>query len=155
MLIAASFALAAFGAAGQSTDAANQHAEASAAAKATKAEDFAAKHKGMQDASKSSASSTGPSSEASKYKPSGKETMETIQSDQGYKGRKPVDKNAKATAPMKDVRKMTPEERAEPRKEVVKESKPDTNASVSPRRLILGKRVVICAAALELPTSCK
>ena len=61
------FAFAAFGATGQSADGANQDVEAKAAVKAKKAEDLAAKQKAMQDASKSSASSTGskPSSEAS------------------------------------------------------------------------------------------
>jgi hypothetical protein len=125
-LIAASFALAASGASGQSSEATKQDADAKAAAKAKKAEDFAAKHKALQDASKSSASSAGtkPSSEASRYKPSGKETVETMQSNQTFKGSKPVDKNAKATAPVKDVRQMTPEERAQRRQEIAKEAKP-------------------------------
>jgi hypothetical protein len=125
-LIAASFALAASGASCQSSEAAKQDADAKAAAKAKKAEDFAAKHKALQDASKSSASSAGtkPSSEASRYKPSGKETVETMQSNQTFKGSKPVDKNAKATAPVKDVRQMTPEERAQRRQEIAKEAKP-------------------------------
>ena len=120
------FAFAAFGATGQSADGANQDVEAKAAVKAKKAEDLAAKQKAMQDASKSSASSTGskPSSEASKYNPSGKDTMNTMQSNQTFKGSKPVDKNAKATAPVKDVKQMTPEERAERRNELTKEMKP-------------------------------
>ena len=91
-----------------------------------KADDFAAKEKALQDASKSSASSSGtpPATEASKYKPSGKDTMNTMQSNQTFKGSKPVDKNAKAQAPVKDVKQMTPEERAERRKEIAKEAKP-------------------------------
>jgi hypothetical protein len=36
----------------------------------------------------------------------------------------PVDKNAPASAPMKSISKMTPEERAQLRKDVVKDSKP-------------------------------
>jgi hypothetical protein len=125
-LIAGCFALAASGVSGQSSDAAKLEADAKAAAKAKQAEDFAAKQKALQDASKSSASSAGtkPSSEAKKYKPSGKDTVETMQSNQSFKGSKPVDKNAKATAPVKDVKQMTPEERAQRRQEIAKEAKP-------------------------------
>jgi len=121
-LIAGCFALAASGVSGQSNDAAKVEADA----KAKQAEDFAAKQKAMQDASKSSASSAGtkPSSEAKRYKPSGKDTVETMQSNQSFKGSKPVDKNAKATAPVKDVKQMTPEERAQRRQEIAKEAKP-------------------------------
>ena len=36
----------------------------------------------------------------------------------------PIDKNAPASAPMKSISKMTPEERAQLRKDVVKDSKP-------------------------------
>jgi len=125
ILAAASFALAASGASGQSSEAAKQDADDKAAAQAKK-EDFAAKQKAMQEASKSSASSAGtkPSSEAKRYKPSGKDTVETMQSNQSFKGSKPVDKNAKATAPVKDVKQMTPEERAKRRDEIAKEAKP-------------------------------
>jgi hypothetical protein len=100
--------------------------DAAKAAKAKKAEDFAAKQKALQDASKSSASGAPPppSSEAQKFKPSGKEMAGQMQSNQSFKGSKPVDKSAKAQAPTKDVRQMTPEERAQRRAEIVKEAKP-------------------------------
>jgi hypothetical protein len=80
------------------------------------------------DAAKAKKDSTPPTSgqpaEAKKYKPSGKETMDTMLSNQTFKGSKPVDKNAKAQAPVKDLKQMTPEERAERRKEIAKEAKP-------------------------------
>jgi hypothetical protein len=41
-----------------------------------------------------------------------------------FSGSKPVDKNAKAVAPIKSLSKMTSEERAELRREVLKEAKP-------------------------------
>jgi hypothetical protein len=123
--VAATFSLSALGVLAQSTDAAK--ADAAKAEKAKKAEDFAAKEKAMQDASRSSASGTGatpPPAEAKKLKMSGKDAMESEMTLQKFKGSKPVDKNAKAQAPMKSISKMTPEERAELRKEVVKEAKP-------------------------------
>jgi hypothetical protein len=125
ILAAALLVLATFGAAAQSTDAGT--APAAGSTKDEKAKDFAAKHKALQDASKSSASGTGatpPATEAAKFKSSGKDMMNQMQSNQTFKGSKPVDKNAKATAPTKDVKTMTPEERAQRRKEIVQESKP-------------------------------
>ena len=101
-------------------------------------EHFAIKHEAMQYAYKSSASSTKA------------EQRRVIKA----KGEKVGDKNAKAPAPTKNVRQMTPEERAELSKKVMQESKPDTDASVSPRSIILKKRVLICADALELAKSC-
>jgi hypothetical protein len=71
-----------------------------------------------------SSSATKPSSEAAKYKPTGKETAETMQSNATFKGSKPVDKNAKATHPHKPVKEMTPEQRAQRRQEISKEAKP-------------------------------
>jgi len=41
-----------------------------------------------------------------------------------FSGSKSVDKNAKAVAPTKSLSKMTSEERAELRREVLKEAKP-------------------------------
>jgi len=125
ILIAALFVLASFGASAQSNEA--KSPDAASADKAKKAEDFAAKQKAMHEASKSSASGPSrspPTSEAAKFKPSGKEMANQMQSNQSFKGSKPVDKNAKATAPVKDVKTMTPEERAERRKEIAKEAKP-------------------------------
>jgi len=125
ILVTASFTLAAFGAVAQSTEA--SHSNAANANRAKAVEDFASKEKYLQDLSRSSASGSGatkPPSEASKFTPNGKEMAETMRSNQTFKGSKPVDKNAKATAPMKSISKMTPEERAQLRNEVVKEAKP-------------------------------
>jgi hypothetical protein len=108
-----------------STDAPTQ-TQKSGDAKAKKAEDFAAKHKAMQDASKSSASSTGtpPPSQSKKSNLSGKDSADMAMDVLQFKGSKPVDKNAKAQAPAKNIKEMTPEERAKRREEIVKESKP-------------------------------
>ena len=125
ILVTASFSLAAFGAVAQSTEAG--HSNAANANRAKAAEDFAVKEKFLQDLSRSSASGTGatkPATEAPKFTPSGKEMAETMRSNQTFKGSKPVDKNAKATAPMKSISKMTLEERAQLRKEVVEGAKP-------------------------------
>ena len=98
--------------------------------KAKKAADFAAKEKAMQDASRSSASGavgTPPVTEATPYnkdKNAGKAAADEAMGILSFKGSKPVDKNAKAVAPIKSLSKMTPEEREELRKEVVKEAKP-------------------------------
>jgi len=58
-----------------------------------------------------------------KSRPGGEAAMSSQMEMQKNKPSKPVDKNAKA-APRPDASKMTPEERAEYRKDVVKESKP-------------------------------
>jgi hypothetical protein len=98
--------------------------------KAKKAADFAAREKAMQDASRSSASgpvASPPVTEATPYnknKDKGKAAADEAADILTFKGSKPVDKNAKAQAPIKSLSKMTPEERAELRKEVVKEAKP-------------------------------
>jgi hypothetical protein len=98
--------------------------------RAKKAADFAAKEKAMQDMSRSSASGavgSVPSSEAVPYnkdKNAGKAAADEAMDILRFKGSKPVDKNAKPVAPMKSLSKMTPEERAELRREVVKEAKP-------------------------------
>ncbi len=127
LLVAAAFSLSSLGAIAQTTDASS--AEAAKAAKEQKKEDFAKKEKALQDASRSSASGPAslPPTEAKKMqntKDSGKAVVESMNKMQQFSGSKPVDKNAKATAPMKDLREMTPEERAQLRKEVVKEAKP-------------------------------
>ena len=98
--------------------------------KAKKAADFAAREKAMQDASRSSASgavASPPVTEAVPYnkdKNAGKAAADEAMGILSFKGSKPVDKNAKAQAPIKSLSKMTPEERAELRREVVKEAKP-------------------------------
>src|SRR4030095_7191793 len=118
---------------GQTTEppaAATDKADKAKSDKAKKAADFAAKEKAMQDMSRSSASGAVgsiPSSEAVPYnqdKNAGKAAADEAMDILSFKGSKPVNKNAKPTAPMKSVSKMTPEERAELRREVVKEAKP-------------------------------
>ena len=135
-LVLVAFSLHAFNAFAQSTEASPATVTPSDKAKkasdrAKKAADFAAQEKAMQDASRSSASgavASKPMTEATPYnnknKDMGKATIDEALGIQTFKGSKPVDKNAKAVAPMKSISKMTPEERAELRKEVVKESKP-------------------------------
>jgi len=59
-----------------------------------------------------------------KHKPSSEAAMQSQMELQKNKPSKPVDKNAKAAGPKPDASKMTPEERAAFRKDVVKESKP-------------------------------
>ena len=127
-LLFIAFSLNAYNAFGQATD---PSATAPAKSdKAKKAADFAAKEKAMQDMSRSSASGavgTPPATEAAPYnknKDKGKAAADQAADIQTFKGSKPVDKNAKAQAPIKSLSKMTPEERAELRKEVVKEAKP-------------------------------
>ena len=98
--------------------------------KANKAADFAAKEKAMQDMSRSSASGavgTVPAAEAMPYnknKDKGRAAIDQAADIQTFKGSKPVDKNAKAVAPMKSLSKMTPQERDALRREVAKEAKP-------------------------------
>ena len=58
-----------------------------------------------------------------KHRPGGKAGMDSMHANQQFKGSKPVDKNAKAP-PRPDASKMTPEERAAYRKDVVKDAKP-------------------------------
>jgi len=59
-----------------------------------------------------------------KYKPSSQAAMQSQMDLQKNKPSKAVDKNAKAAGPRPDASKMTPEERAAYRKDVVKEAKP-------------------------------
>lgn len=96
--------------------------------KAAQAADFAKKEKAMQDASRSSGGAMMPTptqaTGLNKNKDAGKEAAAAELSLQTHKGSAPVDKNAKAVAPIKNISKMTPEERAELRKEVVKDAKP-------------------------------
>jgi hypothetical protein len=134
-LVLVAFSLQAFNAFAQSTEASPATVTPSDKAKNTsdkakKAADFATQEKAMQEASRSSASgavASKPMTEATPYnknKDKGKAAADQASDIQTFKGSKPVDKNAKAVAPMKSLSKMTPEERAELRKEVVKESKP-------------------------------
>jgi len=94
-----------------------------------KAADFATKEKALQDASKSSAA--GPAPDAMKEgtrlnrnKDAGKGAFEGEMTLQRNKPSPKVDKNAKASDPIKSISKMTPEERAKLRADVVKEAKP-------------------------------
>jgi hypothetical protein len=98
--------------------------------KSKKAADFAAREKAMQDASRSSASgavASPPITQATPYnkdKNRGKDAADEAMGILSFKGSKPVDKNAKAVAPIKSLSKMTPEERDQLRREVAKEAKP-------------------------------
>ena len=98
--------------------------------KGTKAADFAAKEKAMQDLSRSSAAgavASVPVTEATPYnkdKNAGKAAADEAMGILSFKGSKPVDKNAKAVAPIKSISKMTIEEREEVWNEVAKEAKP-------------------------------
>ena len=127
-LLFIAFSLNAYNAFGQAAD---PSATAPAKSdKAKKAADFAAKEKAMQDMSRSSASgavASPPVTEATPYnknKNAGKAAIDEALGIQTFKGSKPVDKNAKAVAPMKSLSKMTPQERDELRREVAKEAKP-------------------------------
>ena len=51
-------------------------------------------------------------------------TMQKLSTPGGAMVDNPIDKKAPASAPMKSISKMTPEERAQLRKDVAKESKP-------------------------------
>ena len=127
-LLFIAFSLDAYDALGQTAE--PPSAPPAKADKAKRAADFAAKEKAMQDMSRSSASGavgSMPSTEATPYnknKNAGKAAIDEAMGIQTFKGSKPVDKNAKAVAPMKSLSKMTPEEREALRKEVVKEAKP-------------------------------
>jgi hypothetical protein len=59
-----------------------------------------------------------------KHRPGGHAGMQSQMDLQKNKPSKSVDKNAKAAEPRPDASKMTPEERAAFRKDVVKEAKP-------------------------------
>ena len=104
-------------------------ASAEDAPKNAKAADFATKEKMLQDASKSSAA--GPAPDAMKQgtgvnrnKDAGKGAFEGEMTLQRNKPSPKVDKNAKASDPIKSISKMTPQERAALRKEVVEGAKP-------------------------------
>jgi hypothetical protein len=104
-------------------------ATAQEAANSTKAADFAMKEKALQDASKSSAAgpvsgTVMPGTSVNRNKDAGKGAFESEMNLQKNKPSPKVDKNAKASAPMKSISKMTPEERAQLRADVVKEAKP-------------------------------
>ena len=59
-----------------------------------------------------------------KNKDAGKEAAAAELSMQIPHGSRPVDKDTKAVAPIKNISKMTPEERKELRESVVKDAKP-------------------------------
>ena len=124
VLLAATVSMAGAQVSAQST---STDADAAKAAKDKKKQDYAAKQKAMQDASKSSAS--GPMGGAStdtttpKSRPTGSSAMQSQMDMQANKPSKPVDKNAKG-APRPNASKMTQEERDAYRKDVVKDAKP-------------------------------
>ena len=97
-------------------------------AKTKKKEDFAAKERAMQEASKSSASGhvapTAEERQAAKNRPSAKSAMQQQMELEANEPSPKVDKNAKAAGPRPNASKMTQKERDEYRKEVVKEAKP-------------------------------
>jgi hypothetical protein len=123
--IAIVVAAASLHAVGQTTD-----SSTSTPFKATpaKAADFQAKEQAMQAASKSASGAvTTPTSEAAGYnrnKDAGK-NLETQTLNMFIpKGSAPVDKSKQATSPIKDISKMTAEERNQLRREVQKDAKP-------------------------------
>jgi len=93
-----------------------------------KASDFAAKEKAMEAASRNSSGAAMPTSTEAvgmnKNKDAGKEAAAAELSMQIPHGSRPVDKDTKAVAPIKNISKMTPEERKELRESVVKDAKP-------------------------------
>ena len=120
LLAGVAFALQLDGALAQATGAAEKNG---------KTADFAAREKAMQDASRSSASGpvaapTTPAVRLNQNKDAGKGAFEAEMMLQANKPSRKVDKNAKASDPIKSISKMTPQERAELRKEVVKDAKP-------------------------------
>jgi len=124
IVVAAAFSLATFGASAQSTDAPVDHKKA---AKTKKKQDYAAKQKSMEAASKSSASGAVPGAStdttASKNRPTSSQAMESQMTLQANKPSPTVDKNAQG-APRPNASKMTQQERDAYRKDVVKEAKP-------------------------------
>ena len=124
ILLAATFSVAGFQASAQST---TTETDAQKAAKDKKKQDYAAKQKSMQDASKSSASGPVPGASTDKTVPKNRPTatnaMESQMELQANKPSKPVDKNAKG-APRPNASKMTQAERDAYRKDVVKDAKP-------------------------------
>ena len=119
LIVAAALALYGVGANAQDT----------ATSRQSRAADFAAKEQAMQDASRSSAagavaSPVAPSMGLNRNKDAGKAAFESEMMLQKNKPSPKMDRNAKASDPIKSISKMTPEERAQLRAEVVKEAKP-------------------------------
>jgi hypothetical protein len=111
----------------QSTDSGTSNATKAKTAQAAK--NFAAEEKLMQDASRSSASGAvaSPATQATPLNKNRNAGAGGFDSEMALQKQKPspkVDKNAKAADPIKSISKMTPEERAQLRSDVVKESKP-------------------------------
>ena len=115
-----------------STTSADTASADKAKAKAAKKKKFAAEQKQMEAESRSSASgamsSGGAAQPTTKMsgKGTGKEMQQSMQNESRNMatGSPPVNKNAKAQDPMKDISKMTPEERAQLRKQTVEGAKP-------------------------------
>jgi hypothetical protein len=125
-LLGVAVALAGFAAFGQTTGA--TPSPTTGTTEAQKAADFAKKEKAMQDMSRSSGGAMMPTpSQATglnKSKNAGKESADSELQLFTHKGSAPVDKATKAQSPIKNISKMTPEERAQLRKEVVQDAKP-------------------------------
>ena len=119
-------ALAGFAAFGQSSSATPP--ATTGTTEAQKAAAFAKEEKAMQDMSRSSGGAMTPTPTQAKgmnrNKDAGMKAAADELSLQTHKGSAPVDKNAKAQSPIKNISKMTPQERAALRKEVVQEAKP-------------------------------
>jgi hypothetical protein len=114
IVTATALALGAPGTLAQSKDAATTDAQRPTAKEAMDAQMELQKNKPSKPVDKS----------AAKHRPGGKAGMESQMTLQANKPSKPVDKNAKAAEPRPNASKMTPEERAAFRKEVVKDAKP-------------------------------
>jgi uncharacterized membrane protein len=123
LLFGATVALSGLAAFGQSTATDSKTSDTQ-----KKAADFSAKEKAMQAASRNSSGAAMPTSTEAvglnQNKDAGKESAAAELSLQIPHGSRPVDKNAKAVAPIKNISKMTPEERNELRTAVVKDAKP-------------------------------
>jgi hypothetical protein len=119
LVVAAMFSLQAFAADEQAT----------ASRKPNKAAEFAANQQAMQDLSRSSASGPmamppTPGGAMNRNNDAGKGAFEGEMMLQRNKPSPKVDRNAKASDPIKSISKMTMQERAQLRQEVVKEAKP-------------------------------
>jgi hypothetical protein len=114
IVTAAALALGAAGALAQSKDASTTDAQRPTSKEAMDAQMELQKNKPSKPVDKSKP----------KHRPGGQAGMESQMNLQANKPSKPVDKNAKAAEPRPNASKMTPEERAAFRKDVVKEAKP-------------------------------
>src|SRR5215471_16416483 len=128
LLFGATVALSGLAAFGQPIATDSKATDSKARETQKKATDFAAKEKAMQAASRNSSGAAMPTSTEAvglnKNRDAGKEAAAAELAMQIPHGSRPVDKNAEAVAPIKNISKMTPEERNELRNSVVKGAKP-------------------------------